>query len=145
MRTSSAATPRPHRTLIIGSTALAVVLGGALSGCAGATDDDVARAADAFHAALSDRDGAAACASLSPATASELAKNSGKPCRKAILSETVPVPAAPGTVALYDTAGQVHYEREVVFLSEFPDGWKVVAAGCTPNPPGPYDCLIKAG
>ncbi|MEU1117626.1 hypothetical protein [Streptomyces sp. NPDC005879] len=36
-------------------------------------------------------------------------------------------------------------DRDTLFLSSFPGGWKVTAAGCTPRPEKPYQCLIKGG
>ena len=32
-----------------------------------------------------------------------------------------------------------------LFLSQFPDGWKVVAAGCIPQPGRPYQCTVEGG
>ncbi|UYQ65090.1 hypothetical protein [Streptomyces peucetius] len=34
---------------------------------------------------------------------------------------------------------------DTLFLSRFPDGWKVMAAGCTPQQDRPYQCEIKGG
>jgi hypothetical protein len=34
---------------------------------------------------------------------------------------------------------------DTVFLAEFPDGWKVVAAACTPRDRLPYDCQVEGG
>jgi hypothetical protein len=36
-------------------------------------------------------------------------------------------------------------ERDTVFLSRFPTGWKVTAAGCVPRPGRPYQCAVKGG
>ncbi|WP_189111633.1 hypothetical protein [Streptomyces camponoticapitis] len=34
---------------------------------------------------------------------------------------------------------------DTLFLSQFPDGWKVVPAGCEPHPGHPYRCSVKGG
>ncbi|MEV7180696.1 hypothetical protein [Kitasatospora sp. NPDC093679] len=36
-------------------------------------------------------------------------------------------------------------EGDTVFLSAFPDGWKITAAGCEPRPEMPYRCDVKGG
>ena len=48
-------------------------------------------------------------------------------------------------VSVYDTSGQVRYDDDVVFLADFPEGWKVTAAGCVPQPDAPYDCKVQGG
>ena len=32
---------------------------------------------------------------------------------------------------------------DTVFLLRFPDGWRVSAAGCTPQGEAPYDCEVQ--
>ncbi|QES47254.1 hypothetical protein DEJ50_04825 [Streptomyces venezuelae] len=43
----------------------------------------------------------------------------------------------------YGRQAIVRMAGDTLFLSLFTAGWKVVAAGCTPRPGRPYDCLIK--
>lgn len=118
----------------------------ALSACGGSTaDSDAADVAAEFHGALVERDGSGACALLAPSTRSELKQSSGQPCAKAIVAERLPTPTQPESTAVFDTAATVRYSDEAVFLARFDDGWKVVAAGCTPRPPDPYDCVISGG
>jgi hypothetical protein len=133
------------------SAAGAVALSLLLSGCSGTQDDPVRRAADSFYAALADGDGADACAMLSPRTASEVEQSAQKPCAKAILEEDIPDvtggDGAPGPreVSAYGTSAQVRYDGETAFLARYDDGWRVVAAGCTPGPRATYDCQVEAG
>ncbi len=48
-------------------------------------------------------------------------------------------------VKVYGTRRMVRYDEDVVFLGEFPDGWKVTAAGCSPQAGAPYDCQVQGG
>ncbi len=50
----------------------------------------------------------------------------------------------PGARALPE-AGLPLTDRDTLFLSSVPGGWKVTAAGCTPRPERPYQCRIKGG
>jgi hypothetical protein len=121
------------------------LVGCAMTGCGGVSEDDVEGVATDFYSALADGNGQAACELLAPATRSELEKSAGKPCPQAIVDEQLPNPSASQDVAVFDTAGEVRFDTETTFLSEFPDGWKVVAAGCTPKPEHPYDCVLTGG
>ena len=128
------------RTLVISLVAVA-----ALSGCASAGDraDAATGVAVRMLAAADARDGAAACAVLAPDTVAELERSAGQPCAEAILEEDL---TAPGPVAGADVYGQwaqVRLDDDTLFLAVFPDGWRVVAAGCTPRAERPYDCRVK--
>jgi len=117
----------------------------AVTACGTGHEEEVEATAADFYAALADRDGAAACALLAPATRSELEQSSGKPCPRAVLEEKVPKAGDPDTVQVFGTEGQVTFDRETTFLGDFPQGWRVVAAGCTPREPRPYDCVLSGG
>lgn len=117
----------------------------ALSGCGSNTTDGVANVAEEFYGALADRDGAAACALLAPATRSEVQQAAGKPCPQAVVEERLPSPGGAEAVHVFNTASSVEYRGETTFLALFDDGWKVTAAGCTARPPHPYDCTISGG
>jgi hypothetical protein len=122
---------------------LTVVL--VLSGCGGAQDESVRSTVDRFYEALDADDGASACAVLAPRTRDELEQSAGKPCDDAILEEDLTVPAAIRQVHSFGTAAQVQWTGETTFLSRFREGWRVVAAGCSPVPPDRYDCEMEAG
>jgi hypothetical protein len=51
----------------------------------------------------------------------------------------------PGTVTrteIYGRAAFVEFEQDAVFLAAAEGGWKVTAAGCTPNGDAPYTCEV---
>lgn len=113
-----------------------------LSACTPAQQDDAIRTADDFVAAVADGDGRAACAQLAPVTVEELEQSSGSPCAKAVLGEAT---AAGERVEVntFGTMSQVRYTDDVLFLSRFDDGWRIVAAGCVARRGGPYSCGIE--
>ncbi|MDX2931685.1 hypothetical protein [Streptomyces ipomoeae] len=102
-----------------------------------------------FERALGARDGAAVCAVLAPGVREEVEQSSRTTCAKGVLTEEVPA-AAPvrGGIEGVDVSGRqarVVFPADTLFLSQFSDGWKVTAAGCTPRPERPYQCLLKGG
>ena len=129
----------PRHWLVVAATTLTVVC---LSGC-GSTEQDRARAAaDDFVTAVHDGDGDAACAVLAPATFEELEQSSGSTCAGAVIEDAVDAGPQAGSNT-FGSMSQVRYANDVVFLAEFDDGWRVVAAACTPRIDGPYDCAIQ--
>jgi hypothetical protein len=44
---------------------------------------------------------------------------------------------------VYGQWAQVRLTGDVVFLAAFPGGWRVVAAGCSPQGNRPYDCTLQ--
>lgn len=131
------------RTGALVALAAALLLGSA--GCGSSHDAAVRSVAEDFHAALAEGDGEAACTLLAPATRSELEDSAGKPCPQAIVEEQLPRPSGTGEVEVFDVNGQVRFDGDTVFLSEFSNRWRVVAAGCTRHPAQPYDCTLSGG
>jgi hypothetical protein len=129
-----------HRWLASGLLALTLV-----SGCAsvGNRAESAASVAVRFLRHVADGDGDAACAALAPATMAELEQSEQKPCRQAILDEDLPGPGEAGKTSVYGQWAQVQLTGETVFLAAFPGGWRVVAAGCTPQGDRTYDCLLQ--
>lgn len=110
-----------------------------LGGC-GSTEDGVAgRTADRFVTDVATGDGAAACAALTE-QARQAVESFGRDCARTVVGLQ---PAGRiGTVEVWGDGAQVRFEHDVVFLSRFPDGWKVRAAGCRPRAGAPYDCML---
>lgn len=115
-----------------------------LGGCVSHQDEGVAAVAARFYQAIASKDGAAACALMEAATRSELEQSSGQPCETAVLGEGIQPVGDPVAVRTYETMGQVRYAGETAFLVDVGSGWRVMAAGCTPQPGDlPYDCKVK--
>lgn len=117
----------------------AVVL---LSGCDNRSPD-ARRAAAAFERAWEVRDAEAVCAALAPGTRSELEADEQASCPEAIGEVSLPVGGRARKVNVYGRQARVVLASDTLFLSLFPGGWKVVAAGCSPRPDKPYSCMIK--
>jgi len=135
-------------TVVLSRFAAACVLAFAVGGCA--TVDDRGRAAAevaaAMFSAVAGDDGAAACGVLAPETRSEVEQShDDEPCAQAILDENLPEPGAVTGTAVYGQWAQVRFTGDTVFLAVFPDGWRVVAAGCAARADRPYDCRIQGG
>ncbi|MEU5776434.1 hypothetical protein ABZ819_24430 [Streptomyces venezuelae] len=122
------------------------LLGCALVGCGAGIDareDAASRAAARFEASLRAPDAARGCAALAPGTFDELERSAEQPCAKALPDAEIPLSTGVRHVDVYGRQARVVTDRDTLFLSSFPDGWKVTAAGCTPRPDKPYQCQIK--
>jgi hypothetical protein len=113
-----------------------------VAGCAGdAREDSAGQAAQRFTTAISSGDLAAACVMLAPLTRDDLL-NDAADCAEALGSEQLP--ASPvGEVSIWGDRAQVRTDTDVLFLAEFEDGWRVVAAGCQPRGELPYRCRVN--
>ena len=117
----------------------------ALAGCGGADPGAPAAAAEAFARAAAGGDPEGACALLSPTVAEALAGDSGS-CAKAVAEDPPPGAARVVRSERYGQQARVVTDADTIFLSRFPSGWKVIAAGCTAQGGGkPYDCTISEG
>ncbi|MEU2072288.1 hypothetical protein [Streptomyces anulatus] len=85
------------------------------------------------------------CASLAPDTRSELMDSEKTSCAGAVTAEELPPGGSVRTVDVYGRQARVVLASDTLFLSQFPGGWKIVAAGCTPQPGRPYQCTVKGG
>ena len=117
----------------------------ALTSCAQPHDGDVRSAASMFYDAYAAGDGDGACDLLAPRTQGELERSAGLPCAEAILQEPVPSVSQSVDVQVFGTQAEVTWTDETTFLARFPDGWKVMAAACTPRRGHPYDCMLSGG
>lgn len=89
--------------------------------------------------------GSAACRLLAPGTASAVVQAVGKPCPAAIVTVNVAGRGRPAQVDAYGQNARVVFSDDTVFLADFPSGWRLTAAGCTPQGEQPYKCLVKGG
>src|SRR3954470_9708636 len=125
-----------HRALLL----LPLLL---VSGC-GSGAQDPQRAALAFAQAIAAHDGEKACSLIAPATRSELESSQDQPCSKAILSQDVPSSTRVKKAEKYGTESRVVLDKDVVFMSRFSIGWRVIAALCKDRGEKlPYDCQIS--
>ena len=116
-----------------------------LAGCGGAADRAPTQAALAFARATTAKNGAAACALLSPTVAEAVARSAAASCATAVLQEDLPTSATAVRTQVFGHQAFVVTATDTVFLSDFPQGWKVIAAGCRPQGEKPYDCLVSGG
>ncbi len=123
---------------------LAAALLGALTGCGvDAREDAAVEAASRFEASLRATDTAKGCAALAPGTRDELEQSTDKSCVRALPEAGLPLAGEVRAVDVYGRQARVVTDQDTLFLSSFPGGWKVTAAGCTARPEKPYQCLIK--
>ncbi|GLV92779.1 hypothetical protein Slala04_42330 [Streptomyces lavendulae subsp. lavendulae] len=123
--------------------AAVVVLGGC--GASAPRRDGARMAATAFEETLARADYVAACALLAPQTRQQLEQDSDKPCGSALADEELPVADPVRTTQVYGRQALLRLEGDTLFLSQFDDGWKIVAAGCEPVSGEPYRCALKGG
>lgn len=116
-----------------------------LAGCGSGHDAEVRAVAEHFHEALRSADGDGACDLLSDEVQKELQDSSGTACATQILDSGIPSAGKPGRVQVFDTAAQVRYGDDVVFLADFAEGWRITAAGCEKQASAPYDCHVHGG
>lgn len=112
----------------------------AVAACSSAAEPAVEATAGRFAAALAGHDGRAACALLTD-DARRGTETFGRSCAAQLA--TLPDPGAVQHVEVWSDAAQVRLAGDTVFLLRFPDGWRVSAAGCTPQEEAPYDCEVE--
>lgn len=111
----------------------------------GAREAAASQAALRFEESIQRADGTRACAALAPETRQELLESAKMPCAKAVFEEHLSHAGAVREVQVYGQQARVVLAADTLFLSAFPSGWKITAAGCTPRPQQPYQCQIKGG
>ncbi|MFJ9079409.1 hypothetical protein ACIRO3_29830 [Streptomyces sp. NPDC102278] len=134
---------RSVRALLCAGT-VAVLVGGC--GAPAARVDGARAASERFERALASGDHEAACRLLAPETSGQLEQDEGKACREALGAEELPAAGAARATEVYGRQAVVRLVGDTLFLSQFNGGWKVVAAGCTPQgEQQPYQCVLKGG
>ncbi|MFF0014036.1 hypothetical protein [Streptomyces sp. NPDC005374] len=136
-----------RKVLRSGTLVFLALIGPALAGCGSVGDrrSDAESTAAVFERLLRTDDANGLCAVLAPETRGELEDSEKANCAKAIAAQDLPLGGATHRVDVYGRQARVVLDTDTLFLSLFPDGWKVVAAGCTPRPGRPYQCTIKGG
>jgi len=111
---------RTRRITLAAVAGLSVVL---LTSCSTLGPDTTAATgvASAFHRAVRDGDGNAACALLAPATVEDLEGSSGQSCPDAILTQDLPHAQDVQDTQAFGRAAKVSMDSDVVFLSVFGD------------------------
>ncbi|TQK42660.1 hypothetical protein FBY35_4088 [Streptomyces sp. SLBN-118] len=129
------------------TVALTVLALATLAGCGGTgpREAGASEASEHFERQLVAGRTGAACGALAPGTRMELEESEHKPCSEALAAEQLPEGGSVRKVDVYGRQALVVLEGDTLFLSQFADGWKVVAAGCRPEPDKPYQCTVKGG
>jgi hypothetical protein len=118
------------------------------AGCGTAGDRRDARAVtQRFIDAVHRRSGERACAQLDAAARQTLEQQAKAPCVRAVTTLQIAARrTAHAVVYLDDARVDLAGGRagEAVFLGRTPAGWRISAAGCTPQGERPYDCDLEA-
>ncbi|WP_369142672.1 hypothetical protein [Streptomyces sp. R44] len=129
--------------LLIGVTTALVA---ALSAC-GAPQARVDGATDAgrfFEESLAAGNFGVACGLLAPESREQLEEGEKKPCAAALPSQELPRGGAVRSVDVYGRQALLRLRGDILFLSQFDEGWRVTAAGCAPGTGDtPYSCVLK--
>ena len=121
-----------------GVLAVAGIVGTA--GCGAAAQPTVTAAADRFAGVVARHDDAAAYALLTD-DARHDTETFGRACPTQLAG--LPDPGAVQQVEVWGDTAQVRLAHDTLFLLRFPDGWRVSAAGCTPQGDAPYRCEVR--
>ncbi|VXB76147.1 conserved exported hypothetical protein [Arthrobacter sp. 9AX] len=134
--------PLTHRkpgTYVLAAAGIAALMG--VCGCApegtGAAD-----AAQTFHQAVSASDWSSACSMLKSDTREKTAQEQESTCEDHLRSAHIQEPGAVTRTEIYGRGAFVEFENAAVFLANAEGGWKITAAGCTPNGDAPYTCEV---
>jgi hypothetical protein len=121
---------------------LAVAGAVSVGGCSATPHgDSVRNAARSFVQKLDAGDGAGACDLLTRDARSSASGATDASCDQAVTG----VKEQGGditSVQVWGDAAEVRIGGDVLFLRLVSGGWRVSAAGCTPQPKGPYDCKL---
>jgi hypothetical protein len=113
-----------------------------LTACTPAEQPAALEAGRSFQTALRGADTTAACGLLSAQARGNLEAASARSCADALAVLSLPADE-PGAVQVWGDNAQVRLGSRALFLAKFRAGWKVTAAGCSPRPDQPYDCVVE--
>jgi hypothetical protein len=137
-RADTGAAARPG-TFVVAVAVIAALL--AVSGC-GQDGTAAADAAQEFHQALTASQWTAACSMLQSHTREKAAQEQGSTCEDHLRNLQVQEPGRIMGTEIYGRGAFVEFENDAVFLAAAEGGWKITAAGCTPNGDAPYTCEV---
>jgi hypothetical protein len=127
---------RSHRRLLgVASLAASAVL---LTGCAGPERQDVDQTATAFATGGP----SARCDLLAPATLTALEAQQSAACAQ-VIGQLAPSGGRVLHSEVWGDEAQVQLAGDTMFLIRTNTGWRVAAAGCTPNGDAPYRCRVE--
>lgn len=109
-----------------------------LAGCAGLQQPEVEQVATRFATG----DPAERCALLGPATVAALEQSESAACVQ-VVGELAPTGGQVRHAVVWGDKAQVQMADDTLFLTRTGAGWKVAAAGCTPNGEAPYACKVE--
>jgi hypothetical protein len=121
------------RTFVLSGAAAAL-----LAGCAGMERPDVERVATDFATGAP----GVRCALLAPAALAALESDESAPCT-ATVGRLAPPGGQVQQTEVWGDEAQVRMTGDTLFLTHTGAGWKVIAAGCTPNADLPYECRLE--
>ena len=107
-----------------------------LAGCAATERPDVERVAQEFASG----DPSVRCALLAPAALAAVEREG--PCVAGVAA-SAPEGGDVLQSSVWGDESQVRLSDDTLFLTRTSAGWKVVAAGCTPNGELPYECRLE--
>jgi hypothetical protein len=113
-----------------------------VAGCSSSEQPAVERAVADFGAAVAGGDLGAACGLLAPATRSTVEFSESQPCPQALTQAALPTGRVLETSVWGGTA-QVRTSADTLFLTRTGQGWRIAAAGCTPQGEAPYQCRVE--
>lgn len=121
-----------RRLFVLGAGAVFLI------GCAAVQQPDVERVAAQFAIG----DPATRCALLAPATRSALETSRSAACADTV-GELAPSGGQVRHTAVWGDEAQVQTADDTLFLTGTSAGWKIAAAGCSPNGDAPYECKVQ--
>ena len=114
-----------------------------LAGCASDRTAAAAGAAQEFYRAFIAGNVSEACSLLQAETREETARTGGAgSCENQLRGQQLPDAGKILHIDIYGRNALVKFENDTVFLTTSKDGWKITAAGCTPNGEAPYRCEV---
>jgi len=115
------------------------------AGCAGVGSRESAAGSVslAFVDAISGDNFDKACDLLTPSTRESMEQQGS--CSDSLAKASLPEGKSVHDIQVWGQGAQVATDDDTLFLTVIDGHWTVRAAGCRPDPPGPYQCAVQAG